>query len=350
MNYQVLYIIILVVIYNTAFGQSSSGNALSTDDTSDFAYPLNPNAAGLSEGTVEFWFSADTWSGSEQIWGGGNGLPGTTGDWTRFGTHSSVGGYSLAFGMYAGGWRWASTGIQPDSGMWYHVAATWGPAGMKIYLNGSLSGQNGHSGGLHNYATELVAASAWGDAFNGDIDELRIWNVALDSTEISQTISDTLGPEYYSTIDSGLIAYYRMDELEDLGINSDGADDLRDFSINNNHLDSDGNITLDPSGAFAVTGINNRSINIPNDFELKQNYPNPFNPITNIKFDLSKSGQVKIEIFNTLGEKIQTIFSGFKSAGKHNIQFDASDFSSGVYFYQMETAGIKKSKKMILLR
>jgi len=221
MNYQVLYIIILIVIYNTAFGQSSSGNALFADDATDFAYPLSPNAAGFAEGTVEFWFSADTWSGSEQIWGGGNGLPGTTGDWTRFGAHSSVGDSSLAFGIYAGGWRWASTGIQPDSGRWYHVAATWGPAGMKIYLNGSLSGQNGHSGGLHNYATELVAASAWGDAYNGKIDELRIWNVELDSLVFMRTYLDTLGPEYYTTADSGLVAYYRMDEFEDLGINGE---------------------------------------------------------------------------------------------------------------------------------
>lgn len=55
---------------------------------------------------------------------------------------------------------------------------------MKLYLNGELAGQNSYSGDLNNYNSELVAASAWGVTFAGAIDELRIWNIALDSSAI----------------------------------------------------------------------------------------------------------------------------------------------------------------------
>lgn len=105
----------LLLIYGSVLAQTSALNALKTDGTQDYAYPLTPNAAGIPEGAVELWFSPDSWSSSQQIWGGGNGLPGVTGDWAKLGTHSSVGGNSLAFGRFSGVWRWASSGVQPFS-------------------------------------------------------------------------------------------------------------------------------------------------------------------------------------------------------------------------------------------
>ena len=58
-------------------GQSSAGNALSFDGSTQYANPVAPNVASYSEGTVEFWFTSDSWSSDEQLWGGGIGLPGT---------------------------------------------------------------------------------------------------------------------------------------------------------------------------------------------------------------------------------------------------------------------------------
>jgi len=344
-------LIILLTMSVGMFAQSSNGNALSIDGVDDFAYPLSPNASGLSEGSVELWFSTNAWSGSEQLWGGGNGLPGVTGDWTRFGTHSSVGGSNLAFGIYSGVWRWASTGTQPASETWYHVAATWGPSGMKIYLNGTLAGQNSFTGGVHNYTTELVSTSAWGFSFAGDIDELRIWNIARDSLAIVSTLNDTLGPVFYTTSDSGLIAYYRMDGFEDLGINSDGTDDLRDLSLNSNHLDTDGNPILEPSGAFRVKGIRDKSVGTPHNIKLNQNYPNPFNPSTTIKFNLPQTEYVELSVYSALGKEVTTLVSGKLSQGNHSYQFDASNLASGVYLYRLSTdQGYTQTKKFVLIK
>jgi hypothetical protein len=325
-------------------------NALKTDGSDDYAYPLNPNAAGIPEGTVEIWFSPDNWSSSQQIWGGGNGFPGVNGDWAKLGTHSSVGGSNLAFGRFSGVWRWASSGTQPSPGAWYHVAATWGPAGLKIYLNGILAGQNSFSGDLNSYTTELIAASAWGVTFSGAIDELRIWNIPLDSTAISRNLLDTLDAEYYTTADSGLIAYYRMDEFEDLGINGDGADDIRDLSVNANHLDTEGNPTMEPSGAFVITGIKDRTVEVPDRYELSQNYPNPFNPGTTIRFTLPEAAKVQLDIFNILGQRVATPANGRYAAGYHTVNFDGRGLASGVYFYQLKADGFVQMHKMLLMK
>jgi hypothetical protein len=344
-------ITVLLLIYGSLFAQSAALNALKTDAVGDFAYPLTPNAAGIPEGTVELWFSTDNWSASQQIWGGGNGLPGTNGDWTRLGTHSSVAGHNLAFGRYSGIWRWASSGIQPLSGVWYHVAATWGPAGLKIYLNGTLAGQDGFSGDLHNYNTELIAASSWGDSYAGAIDELRVWNLALDSSAIAKILFDTLGAAYYATTDSGLIAYYRMDEFEDLGINSDGADDIRDLSINANHLDTEGSPTLISSDAFILTDINDSPTPIPNRFELIQNYPNPFNPATTIEFIIPNNEFVTLKIYDITGREIATIVSEKLASGNYEYYWDAGRFASGVYLYRLKAGtDFIQTKKLILLK
>lgn len=83
---------------------------------------------------------------------------------------------------------------------------------------------------------------------------------------------------------------------------------------------------------------------------LHYNYPNPFNPTTNINYHLNKSGQVKLIVFNSIGEEITTLVDKHQSAGEHSISVDLNDFPSGIYFYRIETSGFTNTKKMILLR
>ena len=85
-------------------------------------------------------------------------------------------------------------------------------------------------------------------------------------------------------------------------------------------------------------------------FTLYQNYPNPFNPITTIKYTLLKSTKISIKIFDNLGREITTLEDGIKSSGTHEIQWNASDKSSGIYFYQLKTPYSIQIKKMLLLR
>ncbi|MEA3297197.1 MAG: T9SS type A sorting domain-containing protein [candidate division Zixibacteria bacterium] len=88
----------------------------------------------------------------------------------------------------------------------------------------------------------------------------------------------------------------------------------------------------------------------PNGFVLHQNYPNPFNPTTEIQFSLSVASDVKLEIYNVMGQKVSTIVNENLEAGDYTFEWDGSKFSSGVYFYRVETDNIIESKKMVLLK
>jgi photosystem II stability/assembly factor-like uncharacterized protein len=88
----------------------------------------------------------------------------------------------------------------------------------------------------------------------------------------------------------------------------------------------------------------------PTEYALMQNYPNPFNPSTTIEYSIPSDGNVKITVFNSLGEAVKTLVNGYKQAGSYKINFNASTLSSGVYYYRMEAGSVIKVHKMILLR
>ncbi len=89
----------------------------------------------------------------------------------------------------------------------------------------------------------------------------------------------------------------------------------------------------------------------PYEFKLAQNYPNPFNPLTAINFQLASSSNVRLVVYNLLGQEVKTLLSGKLSAGSHQVVFNASKFSSGVYFYKlMSDAGFVQTRKMVILK
>jgi hypothetical protein len=90
--------------------------------------------------------------------------------------------------------------------------------------------------------------------------------------------------------------------------------------------------------------------NLVSRYSLAQNYPNPFNPTTTISFEIQKTENVMIEVFNTLGEKVATVLNDRMTAGPHEITFDASNLASGVYVYRMTAGDVNFSKKMMLLK
>ena len=86
-------------------------------------------------------------------------------------------------------------------------------------------------------------------------------------------------------------------------------------------------------------------IAIPGIFALYQNYPNPFNPATTIKFDLPYHSNVRLEIYNILGQKIITLMDQVCTAGYKSVRWEASDLASGMYIYRIEAESMSGSKK-----
>lgn len=103
-------------------------------------------------------------------------------------------------------------------------------------------------------------------------------------------------------------------------------------------------------GNRGSVGITQTGTNVPDKFALSQNFPNPFNPETKIKFDLARPTNVKLVVFNNLGQEVMNLFSGFKSAGSYIADFNASGLSSGTYFYRLETDFFTETKKMQVVK
>jgi len=94
----------------------------------------------------------------------------------------------------------------------------------------------------------------------------------------------------------------------------------------------------------------NKNDEHPKYYRLYQAYPNPFNPTTKIKFELPVTAFVNITIYNSLGQKVQTLLKENMNAGSHELVFNARDLASGVYIYRLRTNSYVKSRKMLLLR
>jgi hypothetical protein len=88
----------------------------------------------------------------------------------------------------------------------------------------------------------------------------------------------------------------------------------------------------------------------PLSFDLAQNYPNPFNPSTSIKYSVPESGNIRLSVFNIVGEEVAVLLDGFSQAGSFEVTFDASNLSTGVYLYKLQSANSVQTKKMMLLK
>ncbi len=96
--------------------------------------------------------------------------------------------------------------------------------------------------------------------------------------------------------------------------------------------------------------LNKLDPSIPDKFEISQNYPNPFNPSTKIDFSVPQNSNVKITIYDILGNKIKELVNDFKDTGNYTVVFNASNLSSGIYFYRVQAGSFTETKKMILLK
>ncbi|MGD8307275.1 MAG: T9SS type A sorting domain-containing protein, partial [Ignavibacteria bacterium] len=99
----------------------------------------------------------------------------------------------------------------------------------------------------------------------------------------------------------------------------------------------------------SIVGVNNESFQ-PTFHYLYQNYPNPFNPTTMISYQLANQEYVILKIFDILGNEIETLVNEYKNAGVHEIGFDASNLSSGIYLAKIDAGSFHESKKMLLLK
>jgi len=103
------------------------------------------------------------------------------------------------------------------------------------------------------------------------------------------------------------------------------------------------------SNFSTYTGVKNGAATV-NSFELFQNYPNPFNPATKIKYNLPAEQKITLKVFNTLGQMVKCLVDEVQNGGEHEAVFNASDLSSGIYFYELKTETGSAARKLLLLK
>lgn len=100
----------------------------------------------------------------------------------------------------------------------------------------------------------------------------------------------------------------------------------------------------------SVSRADEQPLSSPKTIALLQNYPNPFNPSTRIRYRISKSGPIKLMIYNVLGREVAELVNGHKTAGEHEVIWQAENLPTGVYFYRLETVDFVMTKKLVLIR
>lgn len=254
---------------------------------------------------------------------------------------------------YVPGAGYSSVGVlEPGLGHWVELtdAAT-------IYIPGSFAGTLGK-----NPIDELIK-SDWGRivindaqgqhytlyAANGSV-QLKTFNlpplppaglfdVRYGSQRFVEDLSNT------QTINLTGVVYPVTISVEGISIKLEDAVDGSKVSS----VLKDGNSFVISNSSVSSLKVSSENV-IPNEYSLEQNYPNPFNPTTTIKFAIPEAGNVKLNIYNAIGQKVAEVVNSTMEPGSYSINWDATNLASGLYFYELNTNNFSLVKKMMLLK
>ncbi len=220
----------------------------------------------------------------------------------------------------------------------------------------------------HPYLT-LDSVSFAGTILTNGFSGVTDLNLAGQSLRISYIIDEFTIPLPTISVSQGLLAtlHFTLGQGASpdlIAIDSIFRDSVINFDGKEIHYwtrvefsDQSGTLVIYPGfspGAVVVkvaTDINDEfDKTLPTAYELGQNYPNPFNPSTSIDYSLPRAGYISLMVFNVIGQKVATLYEGYKSAGNHRVEFQASDKPSGIYFYRLTHQNGSDTKKMLLVK
>lgn len=182
---------------------------------------------------------------------------------------------------------------------------------------------------INNYAYLLVRDSG------SDVYSISVITVDLTTGQLIQA-SNSHEPESYHLYSVPAVLL------------NDGRIFVSGGSVTNNFDAVNKTLFITPPVPQATSSENVNTL--PREIKLRQNYPNPFNPTTVIEYTLPISAEVRMEVYNMVGEKVSTLLIGQKSAGSHSVTFKAANLASGVYIYRLSAGSLISNRKMVLLK
>ncbi len=337
--------------------------ALAFDGVDDYATVPNNRDLNVTENfSMEIWVKPDA---SNQSWAQflekgfydeySLGFYGTTGK--VVGALSTRQGNGYRFRNVIGP---STTVLHP--GQWTHVAATYDGVTARLYINGVLESEKPVEAVARRLDGDLVLGATKkpdGEVklnYTGALDEMRIWNYPRSGEEIAADMFRELRGN-----EAGLICY--------LNLNRETGQNLQENTLYSGDGWLGGGLDIEtadpariPSGRPAAPArhltsseLNRQNVDfgataMPEKLTLEQNYPNPFNPTTAISYGLNQDTHVSLKIYDVNGRKVATPAQGRQNAGFYTVNWDASQLSSGIYFYRLITNEMTLTRTMILLK
>ena len=223
-----------------------------------------------------------------------------------------------------------------EIGNWYHIEANYDvlKGVAQIYINGQLQAQTNSFSNIT--ANQIITYILYG--MDGLIDELHFSKIIRHTQNFI--------PLTEETADTNTIFLFKMNEgsgnvLVDASSNHNNATIIDPAYIEGWSTDLPNTI---------IANVKDKSNHVPNEFHLFQNYPNPFNPSTTIHYEIPNSGFVELKIYDELGREVKTLISQNQFKGGYDLKFNATNLSSGIYFYQLKVGSFISTKKMLLLK
>ncbi len=287
--------------------------------------------------------------------------------WSALGTGANNAVYALAAGtsqIYVGGAFTQAGGVATS-----HIAS-WNGTNWSA-LGSPTNGVDNTVDALYAIGDTAYAGGSFLNAGGNPANALAKWNTHQ-WTVLGAGVSGTVysisgsGSTLYiggSFQSSGLINAYRVGEwsiadssFATLGDGTNGT--VRCIAATDSDIYFGGQFSTagdKPSYKFArynpngITAVNDKP-SVASTFQLLQNYPNPFNPSTTIAFDIPHRSNVVLKVYDILGREVATLANSQMDAGQHAVVWNAERFSSGVYFYRLQTGDVTRTMKMILMK
>lgn len=175
------------------------------------------------------------------------------------------------------------------------------------------------------------------------------WSLARGATHYRMQISET--DDFTSTV---------VDSTTSPGVNANGIyikyeflEEETEYFWRARAINADESSEWSESWSFynpAATAVAAEHEDKPAEFALHQNFPNPFNPVTQIGYDLKETANVKLTVYNMLGQEVAVLVNSKMAAGRHQVSFNAADLSSGFYIYRIEAGNFTATKKLMLIK
>jgi hypothetical protein len=325
----------IVLLFILAFATPAQDYSLSFDGNSYVTIPHSDTLNLSNHLTIECWFSVQ--GGSINDWVGMIcKLDASSVSYSGyfFGLGQGLSNYpnQIWFLIYPSGNN-INYLFTPAQNQWYNLAVTYDGSTMKMFLDGNLVQQKSTTSLIESNTFPLTIGGQngnfWNRNLNGKIDEVRISSIAR--------YDNNFTPTTHFDNDIYTIALYHFNE---------GTGDMVYDSSGNNLT---GTIFGAAWANGVLSAVPEELIN-PTEYLLSQNYPNPFNPTTTIQYAVSSRQFVSLKVYDVLGNKIETLMNEEKPVGTYEINWNAIDLPSGVYFYRLQAGDFVQTRKMILLK